>query len=278
MDKLFRYNHSREDYLKYNSVFMFKNIILEPEQEDLLIKIVEAARNVPHDKRQKFFIVQTNVENYLDHPGLPGGEIQIYFGDVEILAREGLLALEQSLGGSPNFDVMPLGLRYYEYLKTRLGKPIERVEKTIHDYLGSHDFQKKYPKAFGKWSAAEELLWKADTKQQATTIGHLCRESVQEFADTLIEKYNPINAPEDKSKTVKRLEAVIDHRQKELGSSKESFLKALVEYWKEVNNLIQRQEHDSQKEGTELKWEDARRVVFQTIVVMFEIDRALEIK
>jgi len=257
---------------------MFDSIILEQLQEELIIKIAEAARNVSRDNRQKFLVVQSSDGDFLVHPGLPIGEIQIYFGDVEILSREGLLSLGYGSRGSPNFDVTPLGFKYYEYLKSRLGEPTERVEKTIRNYISSHDFQKKYPKAFEKWSAAEELLWKTDTQQQLTTIGHLCRESVQEFANILVDKFKPSNAHEDKSKTVARLKIIFDLKSDELGRTKKPFLEALIEYWKNINSLIQRQEHGAQKEGLELKLEDARRVVFQTMVVMFEIDRALEIK
>jgi hypothetical protein len=46
-------------------------------------------------------------------------------------------------------------------------------------------------------------------------------------------------------------------------------------YWGTVNDLIQRQEHGAQREGGALAWEDGRRVVFQTAIVMFEIDRSL---
>ncbi len=37
-----------------------------------------------------------------------------------------------------------------------------------------------------------------------------------------------------------------------------------------------RQEHGAQKESETLQWEDARRVVFQTAMVMFELDRTLD--
>jgi hypothetical protein len=52
-------------------------------------------------------------------------------------------------------------------------------------------------------------------------------------------------------------------------------LKALLAYWGTVNDLVQRQEHGGQKEREPLKWEDGRRVVFQTAVVMFEIARVV---
>lgn len=48
-----------------------------------------------------------------------------------------------------------------------------------------------------------------------------------------------------------------------------------MNYWGAVADLTQRQEHGVQKEGEQLVWEDARRVVFQTLLVMFEVDKAL---
>ena len=49
----------------------------------------------------------------------------------------------------------------------------------------------------------------------------------------------------------------------------------LILYWDALNELVQRQEHGNQKLGKHLLWEDARRLVFQMAVVMFEIDRSL---
>ena len=49
----------------------------------------------------------------------------------------------------------------------------------------------------------------------------------------------------------------------------------LVDYWHAVSNLAQRQEHAASREGSSLTEDDARRVVFQTLNVMVEIDRAL---
>lgn len=250
-------------------------ILLEPVQEELLITIVESARNTPIDDRQKFLVDQSFGGDTLIYPTLPKEKTRIYFGDVETLANEGLLSLNYGSKGTPNFDVTPLGFKYYQYLKKRLGQPVERIEKTIRTYLDSNNFAKIYPKAYEKWCSAEELLWKTDSKQQLTLIGHLCRESIQEFADYLVSAHNLPNAPADKSKTVGRLKAVVETKRGSLGDSKKAFLDALIAYWGTVNDLIQRQEHDSQKEGQPLVWEDARAVVFQTLIVMFEIDRNL---
>jgi hypothetical protein len=54
-----------------------------------------------------------------------------------------------------------------------------------------------------------------------------------------------------------------------------SFAEALLAYFGTVSDLVQRQEHGAQREGAPLRWEDARRVVFQTAMVMLELDRAL---
>ncbi|MEA2067079.1 MAG: hypothetical protein U9O65_08330 [Thermotogota bacterium] len=254
----------------------FDQILLEPVQKELLVTLVEAARNTPLDKRQKFFVAQSFNGDYLIHPSVPKDKAQIYFGDVKALANEGLLALEYSSSGrTPGFDVTPLGFQYYEYLKEKSGEPVERVESTMRNYLDAHNFIKNYPEAYKKWSSAEELLWKTGSQQQLTIIGHLCREALQDFANYLVSVHNPPDVTGDKSKTIARLKAVIDSKVKGLSDTKKAFFNALIAHWGTVNDLIQRQEHNSQKEGQLLIWEDARAVVFQTLIVMFEIDRIL---
>ncbi len=252
----------------------FNGILLEPEQEELLSLIVEAVRNTPREKRQKFIVVQ--LEEGVDlllHPGLKKSENRIYYGDVEELGRQGLLAIGFESPGNPNFDVTSLGFRYYEHLKRKKGEAVQRVETTIRECLNSPEFRAKYPEAFAKWSSAEDLLWQTDTQQQLTTIGHLCREALQGFATSLVELYQPPDVNTDKTKTVARLKTVLGAAQ--LGIKKEGFLEALLAYWDTVNGLIQRQEHGAYKDGEQLVWEDARRVVFQSIIIMFEIDKTL---
>jgi len=254
---------------------MFNNILLEKEQEDLLIKIVEFERNVPRDQRQKFVIFNGGSWHKLSYPGRSGLNPKIYLGDIEALARENLLALSYSSGGTPKFDITPLGFRYYEHLKQKLGQPIERLQATVRDYLSSSEFTKKYPNAFQKWADADNLLWQTDSEKQQTTIGHLCREAVQEFATHLVQKYNLEIVDENKAHDVARIKAVINSPSAKLGKTEKPFLEALISYWGAVSDLVQRQEHGGQKEGQPLVWEDARRVVFQTAIVMFEIDSAL---
>jgi len=251
----------------------FNHILLETEQEELLLLIVEAARNTPREKRDKFYVIQLDGGvDLLHHPGIKG-ECRIYYGDVEILGQQGLVTIGSSSSGTPNFDVTPLGFRYYEHLKRKRGEPVQRVETTVREYINAPEFRAKYPEAFAKWSSAEDLLWQTNTQQQLTTIGHLCREALQGFVSALVERLRPPDVNTNKAKTVARLKTVLEAVQ--LGETKKDFLEALLAYWGTLNNMVQRQEHGASKEGEQLVWEDARCVVFQTMIAMFEIDRTL---
>ena len=60
-----------------------------------------------------------------------------------------------------------------------------------------------------------------------------------------------------------------------VGGRSKMFLDALLEYWKTVSSLVQRQEHGAQREKENLIWADGRRDVCQTLLVMYEVDKAL---
>ena len=81
--------------------------MLTSEQEELLVLMVEGARNVAKSARQKFIVVETQQGDYLLHPGLPSRP-QIYAGDLEELAHQGLVAISRS-GQSLNADVRAHG-------------------------------------------------------------------------------------------------------------------------------------------------------------------------
>lgn len=70
---------------------------------------------------------------------------------------------------------------------------------------------------------------------------------------------------------------MLDKKKSDLGGTEHEFLKAYISYWGTVNDLVQRQEHGAQKEGEKLIWEDGRRVVFNTMVLMYEVDGAINL-
>jgi hypothetical protein len=59
-----------------------------------------------------------------------------------------------------------------------------------------------------------------------------------------------------------------------LGSTERDALDTLTAWWSSVYDLAQRQEHGAQREGQPLVYEDSRRLVFMTTIVMSEIDRS----
>jgi hypothetical protein len=257
---------------------MQENILLEKEQEDLLNTLVETSRKIPREKRTKFIVSRANDGTTLIIPLFPNLNFNLNMIDVEILAREGLIEISYSSNGTPNIYVLPFGFKYYELLKQKGMQPTENIENYIKNYLESNLFSDRFPNAYQKWIDAEKLLWNSDSSTQFTTIGHLCRESVQEFTSRIVEIYNPSDISPDKSLTVSRMRSVIDKQKGNLGSKERTFLDALMGYWGTVIDLIQREEHGGIKEGEPLEWEDGRRVVFQTAIIMFEIDRSLQNK
>jgi len=256
---------------------MFDHILLEDEQIDLLCVLVEASRNVSKDERQKFHAFNTlnrRLANVI-HPGLPKDYPGAYMGDIEILANQGFFNYRFGSHGSINFDITPFGYKYYEHVMSLKGGATERIELSMNNFIDSKYFQDKYSDAFNKWSESEKLLWVSDTNKQYTIIGHLCRESIQLYASKLIKIIKPEEYDKDPSHTVSRLRAVLGHYREQIGDSESAFSDALLDYWGTISDLIQRQEHGAQKEGKPLTWEDGRRVVFQTMIIMYEIDRFL---
>jgi len=250
-------------------------MLLEPEQEQLLMELVEAERKVPREQRHHFMIARTVGPPgvTLIHQGWGAGR-RVFEGDIDTLASLGLLA-KASLGShSDGFYVTPAGFNHYAQLRRAQGQPTERVEAATRTYLDSTSFRQRYPAAYQKWTQAEEQLWGSDSATAFTTIGHLCREAMQEFADALVLRFKPASVDPDKAKTVSRIRSV-------LGSYGQSstrvraFFDAMLVYWGTVNDLVQRQEHGALREGEPLTWLDARRVAFQTAIVMFEIDSSL---
>lgn len=250
----------------------FDDILLEKEQEDLLIALVEAARKQPREQRYKFVFIPTLSDSIImgldDYPNP-------YKGDVEILGQERLLNTSYTSKDTLQFDVLPRGFRYYEHLMKSRGEAVERVEGILFRYLDASGFGQRHPDAFAKWKQAEELLWSSDSASQHTAIGHHCREAMQLFATSLGEAHQLSDVGSNPAQTVNRVRAVLDQAKTTKSGGIIDMLDALLSYWGTTSDLAQRQEHGGQKEGQPLNWEDSRRLVFHTVLVMTEIDRVL---
>lgn len=165
--------------------------------------------------------------------------------------------------------VTPSGLK-----KTHEQRTAERSSRIV-SHLAAHideaTFASRYPIAYEKWRSAFDL-YEVGPVLHATRIGHDAREAMLEFANDLIREHGVTVDPDAGTKT--KLRAVFT-AQGGLSRDKRFVADKLIEYWHAVSNLAQRQEHAASREKDPLTDDDARRVVFQTLNVMVEIDSAL---
>jgi hypothetical protein len=254
-------------------------VTLQQEYVDLLCTLVEASRNTP---TKDVFMAMENVTSastlgLVMHPGLPNGTMEVYLGDVHELVDLGLLSLRHGGDHGFNFDVSTTGFDAYEQIRQQSDAPAEAVEEEMSKFIRSREFATRYPAAYGKWLDAQNALWSKQTASRSTEIGHLCREALQEFAAGLVERFHVENADPNKAHSVARVRAVIHSLKEPLGETVCAFLDSLLDYWGCAQDLAQRQVHRATEEHEEVVWEDARRVVFQTLIVMYEVDKTLSL-
>jgi hypothetical protein len=246
---------------------------LSPQQRELFAQLVEAARSLPNNERRPFFAMATaaSYNLMLMHPGLPKQRSEIYPTDLEEFRDLGLVRVKPLSQGGCEFDLTARADGAYRDIRMASGDPLERAEDAERRLLNDSGFSQRHTAAYGKWTQAEQLLWGPDKAEHLTTIGHLCREATQEFATSLLRMVRAPDAPTDAAKTQARVQAVLQA----LPTSSETelqFLIALLSYLAAVTDLVQRQEHGAIKEGEKLNWDDARRVVLQTLLVLVEVD------
>lgn len=242
------------------------SILLTDEQREMLVFLVEETRRRSGGQRHQFYahrggqndILQSGDQRY-----------PTYFPDLYELDATGLIRLREA-ENSVSFVVSPKGFAFYEEVKRAQGEPIERVEGEARHLL-ERDILDDFAEAAQTWRDAEDLLWSGGAEEQLTAIGHKCREALQAFAQALYERHCPDSEVLAKDKTVDRIRSVLSARRSVVGKTTEDFL---IAYWGTVSDLAQRAEHDSQREARPLLWEDGRRLVFQTLLVMVELAAA----
>jgi hypothetical protein len=207
-------------------------MFLEDEQKKLLAKFVEAHRSAPPEYRGDFFVSETMgdpqasfIHSRVQRLGFKGSR-----ADAEVLASVGLLRMSWGSRGTPKFYVLPEGIAAYEQMIADVS-PVESVERDIMAYLSDADFKKNHAAAYSKWEQAALLLRSADSGAQLTTIGHLCREAQQAFAESLSAQHRVDISTIEPAKTVARLKAVLRAGSATLGVTEAAFLEALVAYW-----------------------------------------------
>ena len=105
--------------------------------------------------------------------------------------------------------------------------------------------------------------------------GEKAREALQEFARALAEPFQPrAPDPDSTQATVGRLRTFIETFHSQLGDARCELLLALLDHWRALTDGLEAHVHDGQMVSDPLRWEDARRVVILTALVMVEIDRS----
>jgi hypothetical protein len=254
---------------------------LLPEQEELLVQLVEAARRVPRPEQTFTHYHLPSFGNDAPDCVIGAGiedRIPVLGGDVGELNGAGYIRYGSHAWGDHGipFTITSEGFRAYEELRERDPDASAAIEQEVRRYLDG-SFQSRYPAAYERLAAAEQMLWQADPSSDFTTIGHKTREATQQFATALVDRYAPPGVDPDPAKAKSRLRAVVDARRDALGTAKAELLTSLAEYHDGVNAVIQRQEHGDQKPGEPLTWEDARVAVFHTAILLHEYDRLLNL-
>ncbi|HEX8074771.1 MAG TPA: hypothetical protein VF545_07300 [Thermoleophilaceae bacterium] len=243
---------------------------LDPEIERVLSHLVERAQTVPRSEQQFFVFEVDQLPGSIVSGGGIEGQYQVADQDLRELRNYGLIQVDGNMRGSYDFFITQHGFAYAGDLRQR-GEPLVRIEESVQGYLESSEFKARHSEAYAKWERAAALL-AADPVENATRIGHDCREALQHFASSLVAQHGLALPGKG---TFDSIGAVIEHSKSALGKRTHDLLAALLGLWKAATRVAQRQEHGSQREGAPLGPEDGRRCVWYTGLVMYELDRSL---
>jgi hypothetical protein len=246
---------------------------LEPEQDELLASMVEEAREVPRAKRT-WSLMRASQGAILRGPG---GDREVLESDMSVLESAGLLKVTGRSTSMFQYILAPAALTRYATRRKLEAGPEVRMAQDVRSLIDHGPLRRDYPAAYEKWAEAEALLWGDDRERELTTIGHKCREAMQEFGSAVVSRYAPPDAETNAAFVKKRTGAVIADLLPGLAETQASLLKALGAYSNATLDDIQRQEHGAQKEGEPLTWDDARRVVFHTGFVLSEFAAVLAV-
>jgi hypothetical protein len=180
---------------------------------------------------------------------------------------------------------MSLSLQEHAPAAELRAEDFERVEDYLRAYLGDERFRSAYLRAFERWSDAASTLYGADSRDSVLVAGERARQTIEEFADAFAGShvFRGFAGSHDvrggnahfPGRRHDALSAVIESCRPRVGDARCEFLQSLFDYWRVLNHVVERQRDRAQETGEPLRWEDARRVVVLTALVMVEIDRSL---
>jgi len=120
------------------------------------------------------------------------------------------------------------------------------------------------------------MLYCGQARDSVLAAGQVAGECLQEFVGALAASYDlPACGPDSTEGALERLSCLIERHRAALGDGRCELLSALLSYWRALNGDLERHVDDAQKVEEPLRWEDGRRVVVLTALVMVEVDRSL---
>jgi hypothetical protein len=129
---------------------------LEPEQEQLLVEMVEVANGVSRSEQTWHLGGEHLGKGVMKGPW---GQRRLLPDDVDVLEKAGLLKATHRSGMYGNDNVLtPAARSLYASVKRRTGEPVTRQEESLRSLLKSDELRAVAPVAYEKWSEAERLL------------------------------------------------------------------------------------------------------------------------
>jgi hypothetical protein len=149
------------------------------------------------------------------------------------------------------------------------------LEAYVKACVGQERFSSTYPSAYECWWQATAILYGEGSTDSVLAAGRKAREALQEFARTVAEPLQPrASDPDSTRATVGRLRALTETYRSQLGDERCELLHALFDHWRALTDGLESHAHDEEMVSEPPRWEDARRVVILTALVMVEIDRS----
>jgi hypothetical protein len=165
----------------------------------------------------------------------------------------------------------------------------ERIEDYLRSYLEDERFRSTHPLACGRWIVSWEMLWCADSRAKVIAVGQRARDAMQAFGASLLEACTPLTMdtqwPELLTERVRRgdtiddtiagIAGVVGAYGEQLGEQRCTLLGGLFAHWGALAENVRRHEHAQWPAIERLRWEDGRRLVLFTALVLVEVDRSL---
>lgn len=197
-------------------------------------------------------------------------ETPVERSDLEQLAVKSYLHLREP-SGTLFVSVTAEGHAYYEDHQ-RERHPPEQLAMRVREYVDT-TAAVAYPEAAVRLQEAAAELWSARQDADVTPVGFKCREAVQSFAQTYYARFYPRAAAEPlaKEKTGDLVSKVVRHLQEERGEKDTAFDDALYQFWRRLIDLNQKVVHDVTTPDRPLSWEDGRRVLLYSYLLIGEL-------